>query len=148
MAKPEYKTISDLVWLAFTVWREARGEDRKTKLGVAYSILNRVQRPTWWGNSIMSVVFKRLQYSSMTDPHDPQLIMWPSEGDVWWECVSVAESAINKFEPNPAPHADSYYDISIHGDAETQLLKRWGDPPFVAQLGRIKFYNVDRDTEA
>ncbi len=48
--------------------------------------------------------------------------------------------------PNPAPGADSYYDISLDAIGKAP---DWATPErFVRQLGRLKFYNVDRDHEA
>jgi hypothetical protein len=87
--------MSDLVLLALVVWREARGESRLAKVAVAMSILNRVDRPSWWGNTISTVVGRRLQYSSMTCPGDPQLVKWPINTDPSYvECLKVAEEAI------------------------------------------------------
>ncbi len=137
------KQEADLVFLALTVWREARGQSEECQAGVAYSILNRVKRPSWWGNDICSVVFKRLQYSSLTYPRDPQLTTWPSKSDdpAWIQCLQVANEAICGVSDNPVPGADSYHDISIPAP-------KWANPKmFVKQIGRIRFFNVDRDHE-
>ena len=138
----ELKGIADRFLLALTVWREARGEPYPVKVGVACSILNRVQRPSWWGSDVMSVVTKRWQYSSMTDPHDPQLATWPQPSDAsWWDCLQIACAALDGRLMHPAPGADSYYDVSI-------AAPQWADPArFVAQLGKIRFYDLDRDHE-
>ncbi len=132
-----------LVFLALTVWREARGEPHESKLGVAFSILNRVARPTWWGRDVLSVVTKKWQYSSLTDPKDPQLRSWPSPAeDAWPECLEVARLVLEDLVRNPVPGADSYYDDSIPPPAWTAHAR------FVCQLGRIRFYDVDHDHEA
>ena len=131
----------ELVFLALCVWREARGEGFTARLAVAYSILNRVEKPSWWGRSVMEVVFKRWQYSSLTDPHDPQLTTWPIWDSTWQGCLDVADKAIGKKVDNPVPHADSYFDVSITAPA-------WAtDDIFIAQVGRLRFYNVDKDYE-
>ena len=134
---------SDLVFLALTVWREARGEIEECQLAVACSILNRVARPYWWGNDISSVVFKRLQYSSLTYRNDPQLTTWPDKSDnpVWVQCLQVASKALCGAAENPASGADSYYDDSISAP-------KWATPDtFVRKIGRIAFYNTDHDHE-
>lgn len=139
----ELQKAADLIFLALTVWREARGQKRDCQLAVAYSILNRVEHPKWWGKDICSVVFARLQYSSMTYKGDVQLTTWPvnSQDPSWLSCLSASQAAINKTEPNPVPGADSYYDLSIPPP-------NWAEPKmFVARLGRIRFFNVDRDVE-
>lgn len=138
----DMQTASDLTFLALCVWREARGEPRTGKLAVAFSVMNRVRRPAWWGHTVLEVVFKKWQYSSLTDPKDVQLTKWPTSYDQSWiECLDVAKAAMFNTEMNPVPGADSYYDLSIPPP-------RWADPAkFVAQLGRIRFYNLDNDVE-
>lgn len=133
---------AELVFLALTVWREARGQSRECQVGVAYSIMNRVKNPGWWGNSVCSVLFKRLQYSSMTYKGDPQLTTWPAETDPsWLQCLEVASTVLVEAEENPVPGADSYHDVSIPPP-------NWASPKsFVRQIGRIRFYNLDRDLE-
>jgi N-acetylmuramoyl-L-alanine amidase len=137
------RAASDLTFLALTVWREARAEVREGKLAVACSVLNRVERPTWWGHTLLEVVTKKWQYSSMTDPNDPQRTKWPTSYDrAWLECLEVAAAALGRYEPNPAPGADSYFAVSIPAP-------KWATPAtFVRQIGAHRFYNLDRDVEA
>jgi N-acetylmuramoyl-L-alanine amidase len=129
----ELQRISDIFYLALVTWREARGEGRECMTAVAHSVMNRVENPKWWGKDVTSVVTKKWQYSSMTDPKDRQLTTWPGL-DPWWD---MALSKIG----NPVPGADSYFDISIPNPVWATADK------FVAQIGRIKFYNMDLDTE-
>jgi spore germination cell wall hydrolase CwlJ-like protein len=142
MKTDRLQEAANLVFMALCVWREARGENAQCKEAVAFSILNRVNRPSWWGKNIMEVVFKKWQYSSMTDPKDRQLTTWPKAEDIpWRECLIITDGVISGLLPNPAPGADSYYDISIPPPY-------WATPAtFVAQIGRIRFYNLDRDIE-
>jgi Cell wall hydrolyses involved in spore germination len=130
-----------LIFLALTIWREARGESYLCKLAVAYSILNRVKRPSWWGTNIMEVLFKKWQYSSLTDPKDKQLTTWPRPDSVWWECVNAAQDAMNEEIENPVEGADSYFDVSISNPYWTTAAR------FVTQIDRIKFYDTDHDYE-
>jgi len=134
---------ADIIFLALAVWREARGEDIVCQIGVAHSILNRVKRPAWWGTDIQSVVFKKWQYSSLTDPNDPQLTTWPRADDwSWKQCLKVANDTISGVTVNPVPGADSYHDISIPPP-------KWAtNENFVGQIGRILFYNLDQDIES
>jgi spore germination cell wall hydrolase CwlJ-like protein len=134
---------ADQTFLSLTIWREARGEIFLAKLAVAYSILNRVARPSWWGNDIMSVVFKRWQYSSLTAPGDPQLATWPNAADAAWrDAMRAANEAISGTTPNPVPGADSYYDLSI-------APPKWADPKkFVKAVDKFRFFNLDQDHEA
>jgi spore germination cell wall hydrolase CwlJ-like protein len=139
---PTLQQHSDITFLALTIWREARGEGHTCKVGVACSILNRVKNPKWWGDSVSAVLFKKWQYSSLTDPKDRQLTTWPSVADVRWEeCLQIATAALAGTLVNPVAGADSYYDVSISAP-------RWAKPEmFVAQLDRIRFFNTDNDHE-
>lgn len=141
------KTVCDVFYLAFTVWREARGEPRQAQVAVAHSILNRVSRPKWWGRTIDQVVTKAWQYSSLTDPRDPQLAKaWPLLSDQsWLACLGVAYDVLFGGEPNPMVGADSYYDDSLKGDK----VPNWtADARFCGKIGRLNFYDVDHDFEA
>ena len=134
---------ADIAFLALTLWREARGETNEVRAGIAHVILNRVNRPSWWGRDLMSVLFKKWQFSSLTDPNDRQLATWPTTDDKsWQDCLNLATAVIGGDIPNPVAGADHYYDISIKPP-------KWASPKdFVKQIGRVRFYDLDRDTEA
>ena len=133
--------------LALTIWREARGECTDAKIAVAHTVKNRMENPSWWGNDIVSVLTKKWQYSSMTDPKDRQLTTWPQANDhVFEECLTVAALVVGGVYNSPLRGIDSYYDDSLKGD----LMPKWAkEHPerFVGKIGRLNFYNLDMDTE-
>lgn len=133
----KYKPSVDLTMLALTVWREARGESTAAQLGVAFVVKTRAAQPGWWGKDILSVVTKKLQFTSMTMAADPQTTTWPSWSDPSWLAVlDVAAQVLGGTVENPAPDADSYYDISIPAP-------KWAlSGKFITQLGKIRFYRV------
>ena len=139
---PVLQMIEDVSFLALVVWREARGEPDEGQIAVACSIMNRVLRPSWWGDSVLAVVFKKWQYSSMTDPKDAQLTKWPDPKDPRWQrCLEIAYNVYMKQGPDPAPGADSYYADSIPAPA-------WADPKkFVCKIGAHNFFDLDSDHE-
>lgn len=131
--------------LALTIWREARGESADAQIAVACSIKNRVDRPSWWGTTLISVLVKKWQYSSLTDPKDRQLTTWPTEADASFErCLSIAWGVMEGLYSSPVPGADSYYDDSI----EAPKWAKENPSRFVGKVGRLNFYNMDQDTEA
>lgn len=139
MTPNEFQRISDGTCLAFVLWREARAEPKEGKIALVYSILNRVQKPKWWGTSIASVVLKAWQYSSMTDPNDPQLRKYPWGDAAWPECLQVAFDVLDGKVENPVPSADSYYATYIPAP-------NWAkQDQFVKQIGAHRFYNTDGD---
>jgi spore germination cell wall hydrolase CwlJ-like protein len=139
---PTLKLIQDVSFLALVLWRECRGEPHLGKIAVAHSIMNRVKRPAWWGDSVLAVVTKKWQYSSMTDPKDRQLVMWPADGDKQWQdCLSIAMGVYSGNLDNPAPGADSYY-------ADTIPAPNWAEPKkFVVKIGHHSFFDLDSDHE-
>lgn len=135
---------ADRSFLALTIWREASNQPRAAKLAVGYCIKTRVAHPKWWGSDVMSVVFKKWQFSSMTAAGDPNLVRWPSRIDPSWiESLAVADTVLTAdlFAANPVPGADSYYDSSIAPPAWTMGAR------FVGEIGALKFYDVGRDFE-
>ena len=134
--------MADKVFLALVVWREARGEEYNARVAVANSILNRVHKPSWWGNDVLSVVGKKFQYSSLTNPGDPQLILWPKNDSNWQVCLQIACDAIYGRTMDTAPGADSYWDSSI-------MAPKWATADnFVCKIGKLSFHNTDHDHEA
>lgn len=141
---PWKRTVTETFYLAFTAWREARGEARLVRRAVMFSILNRVERPKWWGRTVDEVCTKREQYSSLTHPGDPQLASaWPTMADpIWLECVEDAYNLLWYDFENPVPGADSYHDLSISTPKEMATGRDCG------VIGRIHFWDVDHDYEA
>lgn len=129
---------ADMAFLALVLWRECRGESREGKVAVAHSIMNRLASPSW-GNTLMNVLFQRLQYSSMTHSQDPQITNWPLDSDKsWQECLEIASDVLEDKIASNVEKADSYHDISISPPS-------WATPQsFIKQIGRLKFYRVGK----
>lgn len=143
------KSLCDVFYLALVIWREARGASSDAQTAVGWSVMNRVQRPGWWGKTLDEVVTKKWQYSSIAAPGDPQLILWPKLADPSWLAVLgiaheilYGDSANNVF-----PGADSYYDSSI-------AAPKWATPEtFCGSVtsphgNTLRFHDVDQDYEA
>lgn len=133
--------------LALTLWREARGERDDALIAVACSIKNRVDRPSWWGQDLVSVLTKKWQYSSLTDPNDRQLTTWPQPHDASFaECLNIAWGVMEGVYHSPVKGADSYYDDSLQGER----VPKWAQAHperFVGKVGRLSFFNMDQDVE-
>ena len=125
------------VLLAIALWREARGTGEAGMTAVGFSILTRVENPTWWGHTLVEVLGKKWQYSSMAAPGDPQLLFWPDDAEESWRlAIAVADAVLAKSVENPVPGADSYFDDSINPP-------KWASPDrLVAKVGRLNFYRV------
>lgn len=130
--------------LAIMVWREARGESFEGKLQVAWTVRNRVEHPKWWGKTFSEVITKKWQYSSMTDPKDPQLKLYPIVNEIAVsECLNAAYMAYQRVATKKPlyPSADSYFDDSIKPPVWATADK------FLGKIGHLNFYNIDMDTD-
>lgn len=100
--------------LALCIWRESRGQTILAKLGVAWSIRNRVNHPGWWGTDWASVITKRWQFSSMTAPGDVNLVAWPLPVDTSWHAsLDAAQQAYSGTGTDPTNGATHYFDQSL-----------------------------------
>lgn len=140
-------TMYEIVLLALTLWREARGESYEAKIAVAHTVKNRLSHPGWWGSDWVSVLTKKWQYSSLTDPNDRQLTAWPKADDASFEeCLAIAERVVTGLYNSPLKGIDSYYDDSLQGDLRPKWAKEHPER-FVGKIGRLNFYNMDCDVE-
>lgn len=128
--------------LALVMWREARGSGAPAMIAVGCCIRNRVERPSWWGKNYIECITKKWQFSSIAAPADPQLILFPQLGDPEFDkALSAAVQIISGAFVSPFPGADSYFDDSIPAP-------KWAVPEaFCGKLGRLSFYNIDKDVE-
>lgn len=98
---------------ALTIWKEARGEPFRDKLGIAYVILNRAAHPRWWGGSVLEVCMKPSQFSCWND-NDPNYLLKPDDRDASWHDARYAwELARTGGLPDPTHGADHYHTISV-----------------------------------
>lgn len=136
------RALAELYAGSLCLWREARGEPRAGKAAVAWTFIRRSRKKGWWNRkrdgSIVAVVAAPMQYSSMTDPHDAQLVKFPfGEESEWSECVNVVENVLAGTEPDPTPGADSYYAKSM------KTPPPWADEEhFVGEVGAHRFYRL------
>lgn len=141
MTPEELKQAQALVFMALCVWREARSESEDCRIAVAHVIKTRADNPGWWGDDVLSVVTAPFQFSSMTDPKDPQLTTWPSGGSwnllSWQSCLLISAEVLQGTTENPVPGATHYHDTSIGQP------RAWGkNVEFLRQIGRLRFYRV------
>lgn len=129
-----------LVFMSITAWREARSEPDLGIRAVCWCIRNRAERPKWWGRNVYECCVARWQFSSMTDPNDKQLTLWPRLDDpTYIKCVDISRAVLAGTVPHPFPGADSYYATYIPPPA-------WATPDKkVGAVGGHVFYNIDTD---
>jgi N-acetylmuramoyl-L-alanine amidase len=104
-------TLQDQVVGALTAWRENRG-------GLTpgmQSVLNVLQnRAAARGTTIYEEAVRPWQFSSLTAKGDPELVLWPAEGDPQWqEALSLSAQAAAGSLGDITEGAISYYATSM-----------------------------------
>ncbi|HXU18952.1 MAG TPA: cell wall hydrolase [Verrucomicrobiae bacterium] len=128
--------------LVLVTGREARGDGLDSMRAVAWSIRNRVSRPSWWGRSWIEVITKKWQYSSINGLEaDPNLLIYPVPGAaVWNDAISAAEEAYSGEGTDPTGGAVSYYDRSL--DDFPPLWAKSGQFAKTVDIGRLHFFRL------
>jgi len=121
-----------------TIYSEASGEDHTTRLGVAYTILNRLGR---FGSTVSEVCLKRLQFSGWNaDPLDNANLLraarCPDDDEAMRDCGIAFDQAKYQSVPDPTHSATHYYDVSMANNPPSWALGAIR----TVQLGRLIFF--------
>ncbi len=104
-------TIQDQVIGALTMWRENRGGGTQGMQSVLNVLMNRARKR---GTDVYAEAVRRLQFSSMTATGDPNLVLYPTEGDPeWQEALSLCAQAAAGTLADITGGATSYYATSM-----------------------------------
>lgn len=105
------KAFTEILYLALTIYGEARGESYGAKVAVAWVIRNRVESPRY-PDTYREVALQPGQFPCWTD-HNREAMMRPF-GPAWEECVEVAQKVVRTGgEWNPLPDVLHYHDRSV-----------------------------------
>lgn len=134
----DYNKLTELQLLALCVWREARGEGQDGRVGVAFSVKNRADRPCWWGRNIREVVLKPFQYSSF-NANDPQSAKAPVPGSTEDRIfLGLSEGVLTGMFKDPTFGATHYFDQSL--DAKPPSWANDSSMERTCVIGRLRFY--------
>lgn len=129
-------TPADYFMTALCLYREARGEGNAGMTAVGCVIRNRMHRRS---STAYAEVVKRLQFSSITDPKDPQLAVYPLAGDAAWQQAQLlAQNVLNGDVQDITQGATLYYDDSIAFPASWDATK-------LTPLGKIGRLNLFKE---
>lgn len=136
MQPKSYSELSDLDLFVLCIWREARGEGLLGKRGVAHVIINRVDRPGWWGHDVRSVILKPYQFSSF-NASDPNADKWPADDDsALPDCVQAAQGA---FSATPDEDVTSGATFYFSPPLIAPPVKAWGPVEITVKIGNLTF---------
>jgi N-acetylmuramoyl-L-alanine amidase len=121
-----------------TIYCEASSEDHTARLGVAWTIINRL-RSARFGDTVAEVCLKRLQFSEWNADQADNLNLLRAarcaEADsVMADCGVAFDQAYFAIVPDPTHGATHYHDTSIQPPTWAKDAIR------AVQLGRLIFY--------
>lgn len=103
---------NELDALARTLWGEARSESPEGKIAVAWVIRNRVNKPSWWGKTILSVIHKPWQFSCW-NKSDPNYKFLSGQRKIpqkeYDECAELALKVFKNEVEDPTNGATHYF---------------------------------------
>ena len=126
------------VYLAKTIWGEARGEGARGMQAVANVVMNRVNAGSWYGASVKDVVLKKWQFSCWND-NDPNkaIIENLSERQLALNgSLAIARQVMNGSLPDITGGATHYHAKSIVPSWAASMQK-------TAVIGNHIFYKED-----
>lgn len=138
--------MGELLWLASTVYMEARGEPYEGKLAVAHVIMNRCNH-TSPRKSVSDVVLKAYQFSAWNTTEKTRTFLDTApEGDEhssWGECYKAATSAFFNIEPDATKGSRHYLNVDVTKKIRGGSLPSWFDESKVTlKVGRHTFLKL------
>jgi len=130
----------DVVLLGLCCWREAQNQLKVAQIGQAWTVRNRVDKPSWWGTGYAGVILHPFQYSSFNH-NDPNAVKMPFPGDPsWQQCLEVAQDVYQALIPDPTNGCTHYYDASL--DAHPPKWATDGSMVHEIDLGLFRFWRL------
>lgn len=135
-------SFREIMYMAATIYGEARGESYEGMLAVGWVIRNRVENPGWWGKNIISVCTKRYQFSCWNENdanyEHVKAVARQERGFMdkpkVQECV-MAAIEVTRMQRCLIEGADHY-----HADG---IVPAWKDDNrFVGKIGHHTFYKL------
>lgn len=115
------RAATDLIYLAKTLYGEARSEGYEGMRLIGWVIRNRVEHPSW-PDTYASVVTQRAQFSAWlrSDPNYDRMadpLSGPTQDDAaWYEALRAADVVLDAAPlDNPLPGVYHYVDVRLDG---------------------------------
>ena len=122
----------DKYWLAATILQEAGGEPKEGKLGVGWSIMNRVHKS---GRRVVQVVLQPWQYSCWNTSSPTRKLLVTRKTSTWEACVEAAQQAFHAQVPDPTFGSTHY----LRADVLPKLPDWFRKDLVRAKLGHHEF---------
>jgi len=125
-----YEDQPAITLLTMAVWGEARGQSYGAKLAVAHTIINRANKPCWWGRTLKQVLLKPYQFSIFNkDDVNYGKLLYADECKAWPACVDAVQKALVSREVDPTKGATHFFSGS--------RLPSWATSPKLKVTRRV-----------
>lgn len=137
----DYNDDTDTMLLARLLFGEAEGQSEITKIGVAYTVINRF-KGSYTGTTLKEVMLKPNQYDGLWNVHTIDKVRYPSNRDLpeeWRLSYEVAEKVLAGTVADPTNGATNFHSYS-EGDPD---WPGWAtSDKYKAKFGDIYFYKL------
>lgn len=102
----------DIVYVARTIWGEARGESQLGKVAVGWVIRNRRDSGKWFGQgTLTNICLRPWQFScwNENDPNSQKALDVELDDPLLQKCLHAALTALHGMESDPTSGATHYY---------------------------------------
>lgn len=119
-------SLGDLEVLARTVFGEARGQEFKGQLAVAWVVRNRAARPQRFAPTIAGVCLQPAQFScwNRSDPNFSRLVSVSLPDPAYVTALAAAGMVLTDQATDPTGGADHYVADYIKAPSWTRLMKQ------------------------
>lgn len=146
--KDFYDDTEDVL-LARLIFGEAENQSKEAKIGVGFTIINRVTKQrTNWGATVRGVILKEDQYDALWNPDRRDAVRDPLRGadettrEAWNESYAVATGILNSSLTDPTDGATHFHS---YPEDEPEKFPPWAtEENFKIKIGDILFYELER----
>ncbi|MBI3443742.1 cell wall hydrolase [Candidatus Woesebacteria bacterium] len=140
-----YDDTEDIL-LARLIFGEAENQPRDAKIGVGFTVINRVKKQrSNWGLTNREVILKEGQYNALWDPdrrikvRDPLNNADEATRQAWQESYEVAKGTLNNSLTDTTSGATHFHSYTQQKDFPSWATEK----NFKVKLGNIYFYELD-----
>jgi hypothetical protein len=135
---------SDITSLALVGWREDRGDGIEGCQAVMNVVCNRIGYPGFARN-LHDVVYGKNEFTSMSDPNNPEFRLYPDAADLLWVCCLrfACQLLSSKGAIDPSRGAHYYADLTYitpDGWFQKFVLDMPAKHPHTVTIGRQSYY--------
>lgn len=145
----DYNDDPDDILFARLIFGEAENQPRNTKIGVGFTVMNRVKKQrSHWGTTLRGVILKENQYDALWNIHRRDNVRNPLQNatkptmDAWKESYKIASGILDGSFDDPTDGATHFHSFT---ERQKGLWPSWAvEKNFKMKLGDIYFYELER----